>query len=94
MWLLRDSCATRREKLSDGAVQPLREKAVVAASAPGVDDIQYLRRRAAECERVDVGWRDVGRTIHDNALIVIRLRQRRAYCRDRRRGGTLTLLKQ
>ena len=46
--------------LSDRAVQPLWEKAVVAASAPGVDDIQHLRRRAAECERVDVGWRDVG----------------------------------
>jgi hypothetical protein len=43
-------------QLSDRAVQPLREKAVVAASAPGVDNIQHLRRRAAERERVDIGF--------------------------------------
>ena len=58
--------------LSDRAVQSLGEEPVIATGAPGVDDIQHLRRRAAERERVHVGWRYVGHTIHDNALVVIR----------------------
>jgi hypothetical protein len=48
--------------LSDRAVQSLGEEPVIATSAPGVNDIQHLSRRATERQCVHVGWRYVGHT--------------------------------